>query len=152
VDNQGRVIMQPLTQDVRKLKGIIHSSRRRAHRSARSLRQSRPVTRSREGPRYQRPGSLPRRGLVLCELVWVLSRLYRQTKPQIVGCLEQILNASQFTIEHDPLVRTALGRWRSGKGDFSDHVIGEIGLNAGCRDMVTLDRDLRHTAGFTVIA
>jgi antitoxin PrlF len=30
VDAQNRLIVQPLTQDVRKLKGIVHSSRRRA--------------------------------------------------------------------------------------------------------------------------
>jgi predicted nucleic-acid-binding protein len=89
--------------------------------------------------------------IVLCELVWVLSRLYRQTKPQIAAHLEQILSTAQFSIEHDSLVRTALRSWRSGKGDFSDHLIGQIGHHAGCHDTVTFDRDLRHAAGFSVI-
>jgi predicted nucleic-acid-binding protein len=90
--------------------------------------------------------------ILLCELVWVLSRLYRQTQPQIAGYIEQILSTSQFSIEHDSLVRVALRLWRSGKGDFSDHLIGEIGRHAGCRDTVTFDRELRHVSGFSVIA
>ena len=89
--------------------------------------------------------------VVLCELIWVLSRLYRQTKPQIAGHIEQILGAAPFEIQHDPLVRKALGSWRSGKGDFSDHLIGELSRHAGCRDTVTFDRDLRRVAGFSVI-
>jgi predicted nucleic-acid-binding protein len=90
--------------------------------------------------------------IVLCELVWVLSRLYRQTKPQIAGHIEQIVSTAQFSIEHDSLVRAALRLWRSGKGDFSDHLIAQIGHHAGCRDTVTLDRHLRHLSGFSVIA
>jgi len=89
--------------------------------------------------------------VVLCELVWVLTRLYRQTKPQIAGHMEQIPGTAQFSIEHDALVRDALRSWRSGKGDFSDHLIGEISRHAGCRDTVTFDRDLRHVTGFSVI-
>ena len=89
--------------------------------------------------------------VVLCELVWVLTRLYRQTKPQIAGYIEQILGTAQFSIEHDALVRAALRSWRSGKGDFSDHLIGEIARHAGCRDTVTFDRGLRHVTGFSVI-
>ncbi|HTP30917.1 MAG TPA: type II toxin-antitoxin system VapC family toxin [Candidatus Acidoferrales bacterium] len=89
--------------------------------------------------------------IVLCELVWVLARLYRQGKPQIIGHLDQILGTAQFSIEHDALVRAAVRSWRSGKGDFSDHLIGLISRNAGCQDTVTFDRALRHTSGFSVI-
>jgi predicted nucleic-acid-binding protein len=90
--------------------------------------------------------------IVLCELVWVLTHLYRETKPQIIGHLDQILSAAQFSIENDALVRAALRSWRLGKGDFSDHLIGQISRQAGCRDTVTFDRDLRHVSGFSVIA
>ncbi len=90
--------------------------------------------------------------IVLCELVWVLSRLYHQTKPQIAGHLEQVLRTGQFSIEHDALVRRALRAWRAGKGDFSDHLIGEISRQAGCRDTVTFDRALRGVAGFSLLA
>lgn len=45
--------------------------------------------------------------IVLCEFVWVLSGLYRQSKPQIADHLEQILGTPQFSIEQDSLVRRA---------------------------------------------
>ena len=52
--------------------------------------------------------------IVLCELVWVLSRLYRQSKPQLADHLEQILSTPQFSIEQDSLVRRAVRAWRIG--------------------------------------
>jgi predicted nucleic-acid-binding protein len=89
--------------------------------------------------------------IVLCDLVWVLSRAYKQTKSQIIGHLELIVSTAHFSIEHDALVRAALRSWRHGKGDFSDHLTGEINRRAGCRDTVTFDRELRHSAGFHVV-
>ena len=89
--------------------------------------------------------------IVLCELVWVLSRLYRQSKPQLADHLEQILSTPQFSIEQDSLVRRAVRAWRIGKGDFSDHMIGAISRQAGCRDTVSFDRDLRDVPGFSIL-
>ena len=89
--------------------------------------------------------------IVLCELVWVLRRIYRQTKPQITEHLEQILRTAQFSIENDSVVRRSLREWKAGKGEFSDHLIGEIGRLAGCSDTVTFHRDLRTLPGFTVL-
>lgn len=89
--------------------------------------------------------------IVLCELVWVLRRIYRQTKSQIAEHLEQILRTAQFTIEKDSIVRRSLRAWKLGKGDFSDHLIGELARLAGCRDTATFDRDLRNLPGFTLL-
>jgi predicted nucleic-acid-binding protein len=89
--------------------------------------------------------------LVLCELVWVLARSYRQTRTIIVQLLEQILERDQFRVEDDALVRRSLDAYSQGKGNFADYLIGEIGRRAGCRDTVTFDRDLRGADGFTVI-
>jgi predicted nucleic-acid-binding protein len=63
----------------------------------------------------------------------------------------RFLGTHQFSIEHDVLVRRAVRAWRSGKGDFSDHVIGEIGRQAGCRETLTFDRALRGVHGFPVV-
>ena len=90
--------------------------------------------------------------IVLCELVWVLARRYGLTKTVIIQGLEQILEMDQFEVEHEPLVRRSLTLFRSGRGDFPDYLIGEISLHHGCRDIVTFDRDLRGSAGFTVLS
>jgi predicted nucleic-acid-binding protein len=88
---------------------------------------------------------------VLCELVWVLSIRYRQTKHQIEPILVGMLEDPLFKMEQESSVRTALDRYRTGKGNFADYLIGAIGVDAGCRDIVTFDRDLRGIPGFTIL-
>src|ERR1700730_7761581 len=90
--------------------------------------------------------------IVLCELVWVLTRSYGQTKLELISELEQILEMDQFRIEYDALVRRSLQAYRVGRGNFSDYLIGEISMHHGCRDIVTFDRALRDSNGFTVLA
>ena len=89
---------------------------------------------------------------VLCELVWVLARTYKQTKAAIVPLLEHILDEQLFRIEHDAAVRRSLRAYRDGKASFADYLIGEISREAGCRDTVTFDGALRGTGGFTVLS
>jgi predicted nucleic-acid-binding protein len=89
--------------------------------------------------------------LVLCELMWVLSRLYAQTKPQLIGVLEKLLAVGFFRFEQESAVRQSLEHYRGGKATFPDYVIGEISRQSGCRDTVTFDRDLRGAPGFTIL-
>jgi predicted nucleic-acid-binding protein len=89
--------------------------------------------------------------LVLCELMWVLSRLYAQTKPQLIEVLEKLLAVGFFRFEQESAVRQSLEHYRRGKATFPDYVIGEISRQAGCRDTVTFDRDLRGAPGFTIL-
>jgi predicted nucleic-acid-binding protein len=89
---------------------------------------------------------------VLCELVWVLARSYGQAKAQIIDVIEHILEAEQFRIEGDLIVRRSLDAFRGGKADFADYLIGEICRKAGCEDCVTFDRGLKSAAGFTLLS
>lgn len=90
--------------------------------------------------------------IVLCELIWVLARSYGQTKAELIHELEKILEMDQFRIEYDALVRRSLQAYRVGRGNFSDYLIGEISTHHGCRDIVTFDRALKGSSGFTVLA
>jgi predicted nucleic-acid-binding protein len=90
--------------------------------------------------------------LVLCELAWVLARCYGQAKAEIIGVIEHILEAEQFRIEGDLIVRRGLDAFRGGKADFADYVIGEICRKAGCEDCVTFDRGLKSASGFTLLS
>ena len=90
--------------------------------------------------------------IVLCELVWVLDRVYGQTKPQIVELLERLLGLDLLRFEQESVVRQSLIRFREGKASFPDYAIGEINRHAGCRDTVSFHRDLRKAPGFTVLA
>jgi len=89
--------------------------------------------------------------LVLCEVVWVLDRSYRQSKSAIVATLERIVEADLFVIEHDVLVRQGIEAYRSGKGNFADYLIGGLARHAGCLDTVTFDHALAGHARFTVL-
>lgn len=89
--------------------------------------------------------------LVICEAVWVLDRSYDLMKSQIVEVLDRVLAADQFRFEREPLIRRALERFRKGKGNFADYLIGEAAAEAGCRDTVTFDRALKGSEGFTVL-
>src|SRR6266851_7683965 len=84
------------------------------------------------------------------ELVWVLDRVHGQTKPQIIEVLERLLGLDLLRFEQESVVRQSLIRFRAGKASFPDYVIGEISRQAGCRDTVSFDRDLRRAPGFTV--
>jgi len=89
--------------------------------------------------------------IALCELVWVLDRAYGQGKPQIVEVLDRLLGLDLLRFEQEAVVRQSLTRFRDGKASFPDYVIGEISRHAGCRDVVSFDRDLRKTAGFSIL-
>ena len=90
--------------------------------------------------------------IVVCELVWVLDRSYRQSKAEILRALEALLRTDVFQFEHADLVRRSIVAFRGGEGGLSDYLIGEIARRAGCRDTVTFDRALQRAAGFTVLA
>jgi predicted nucleic-acid-binding protein len=89
--------------------------------------------------------------VVLCELVWVLRDAYDYSKAEVVTTLDQILATVQFEIGSKDLVRQALDAYRSGPGDFADHLIGAIGQQAGCDETATFDRRLRSIAGFRLL-
>lgn len=89
--------------------------------------------------------------VVLCELVWVLSRSYRQMKAEIVRVLEYILETRLFQVENEPIVRRSLETFRIGRANFADYLIGEICREAGCDDCITFDGGLKGAAGFTLL-
>jgi predicted nucleic-acid-binding protein len=88
---------------------------------------------------------------VICELIWVLERSYEQPKSTIVEILEQILQMDQFRVEQDEIVRRSVASYRAGRGSFPDYIIAETSRKAGCRDVVTFDRELRAASIFSVL-
>jgi predicted nucleic-acid-binding protein len=88
---------------------------------------------------------------VICELVWVLKNGLRQARTEIVKLLDRLTEDDLFQIEREPLVLRALARYREGKADFADYLIGEIATAAACRDTVTFDKTLKNAPGFTIL-
>lgn len=91
-------------------------------------------------------------GIVLCELVWVLrGRTYGYEKSKIVEVLEGLLDTSVFEIQRRDLVRKSLSRYRDGRGDFSDYLLGLIHEDAGCSETWTFDSRLKKAEGFALL-
>jgi predicted nucleic-acid-binding protein len=88
---------------------------------------------------------------VMCELVWVLKNGLKQDRPQIVKVIDSSMEDALFQIEHKRLVFKALDRYRHGKADFADYLIGQLDSNAGCRDTVTFEKALKNAPGFTLL-
>lgn len=89
-------------------------------------------------------------GVVLCELVWVLETAYQRTRPEIVEVLDKILATRGFVIgNRDEAVR-ALDGYRTGRGDFADHLIGALSTQAGAGVVLTFDRALLGFPTFRV--
>ncbi len=87
--------------------------------------------------------------VVLCELVWVLTRTFGFARPQIAAALSGILGGAQFIVEDADLARRALQRYAAGSADFADYLIAERARQAGCQEVATFDKALLREEGFT---
>lgn len=62
--------------------------------------------------------------IVLCELVWVLSRGYGYERSVISSVLRRILSVQELHVQNAELAWRALKRFEKGKADFADYLIG----------------------------
>jgi predicted nucleic-acid-binding protein len=79
--------------------------------------------------------------IVLCELAWVLARLYDATDEELVGVIDQLLRTHQFRIERRDQVRAALEQYKRRPAGFPDCLLGRLNRNAGCEETITFDQD-----------
>ncbi|MBM5797616.1 MAG: type II toxin-antitoxin system VapC family toxin [Cyanobacteria bacterium K_Offshore_0m_m2_072] len=75
---------------------------------------------------------------VLCELVWVLRRVYQFGSPECVAAIESLLAAHTVVVDR-PAVEMGLRVLAAG-GDFADGVIALNGRALGADLLVTFDR------------
>src|SRR5262249_33110984 len=88
---------------------------------------------------------------VLCEFCWVSERGYGRSRPELSVLITNLLETAYIQFDCDSAVRRAFERYRHGRADFADYLIGELSEQAGCRDIVTFDRALRGAPGFTLL-
>ena len=90
-------------------------------------------------------------GVVLCELVWVLESAYGYERAEVTDVVERVLRTTQFEFDHKDQLWQAWQDYRTGKGDFSDYLIGRLGHAAGCRETLTFDRALERSPLFRLL-
>ena len=90
-------------------------------------------------------------GVVLCELVWVLESAYGYERAEVTDVVERVLRTTQFDFDHKDQLWQAWQDYRTGKGDFSDYLIGRLGHAAGCGETLTFDRALERSPLFRLL-
>ncbi len=89
--------------------------------------------------------------IVLCEIVWVLRRAYKYPKGQILKVLENLMLTGELVIENPEVAWEAFRRYKDGKADFSDYLIGRLNRFCGCQKTVTLDQTAGVTEDFVLL-
>ena len=77
--------------------------------------------------------------IVLCEVVWVLKRLYRQPKDRLLLVVKTILETEVFEVEHRDCAWRAYYDFDEGTADFSDYYLARINKAYGASFTVTFD-------------
>ncbi|MFC4161992.1 PIN domain-containing protein [Chitinimonas lacunae] len=89
--------------------------------------------------------------IVLVETVWVMERVFRSPRNEIVGILEDILGIRDLVVEHSALAWRALDRFSKENCDFSDCLIAEIAHQVGCTETFTFDQKAAKRAGMKLL-
>lgn len=89
--------------------------------------------------------------VVLCELVWVLTRRADLSRTQIANALDQLLRTELIVVSDPGVADRALRAYRAGKGDFADYLIREQARALDADEVVTFDRALKGEDGFRIL-
>jgi predicted nucleic-acid-binding protein len=89
--------------------------------------------------------------VVLAEVVWVLVSLYSVDRAGVAEVIGGLLTTEQLRMESAELVWRAKRRYEGSKADFSDALIAECAVSAGCKRSVTFDRAAAATSGFELL-
>lgn len=88
--------------------------------------------------------------VVLVEVVWVLRRSYGFEREAAVEVVRRLLAAREVILESPALIARALRRAGT-SADFSDAVVVEQALAAGCEQVLTFDRRAARDAGMVLL-
>jgi predicted nucleic-acid-binding protein len=89
--------------------------------------------------------------VAMVETVWVLDRAYSLTAPEISTAVERLLQVEVLAIENEQQVFTAMVALKQGRGSFSDALIAQLGVRAGCARTLTFDRKALRLPGFEIL-
>jgi len=90
--------------------------------------------------------------VVLCELVWVLGRLYGYSTAQCQQTVGELLGFAGLRFESMPVVMLAFKAWHQHGGDWADHLIGAQMQALGCDAVLTLDQRAGRAATHRLLA
>ena len=100
------------------------------------------ATRWMESCNVETPGWIS--AIVLCEIVWVLSRAYHYDKATVQSVLQRIFLACELAVEQQEQAWSALRDYAEGNADFSDYLIAHLNRSAGCEYTVSFDKRISN--------
>ena len=89
--------------------------------------------------------------VAMVEIVWVLDRAYSLTTKEISSVVERMLQIEVLTIENEQQVFSAMVALKQGRGSFSDALIAELGVRAGCARTLTFDQKALRLPSFEIV-
>lgn len=87
--------------------------------------------------------------IVIAETIWVLRNKVGQKKTIIRDVVERILHSANVVVLDADTVSSALNSFLNHPGDFSDHLIGEVNRQNGCRTTMTFDKAASKSPNFS---
>lgn len=90
--------------------------------------------------------------IVLCELVWVLNRLYGYSTEQCQHTVASLLGFAGLRFEALATVLSAYKAWETLGGDWADHLIGAQMQALGCDAVLTLDQRVSRAHSHLLLA
>lgn len=89
--------------------------------------------------------------IVVCELVWVLEDAYGYTRTDIADAIDKVLRVSRFNFQNKTVLWAAFEDYQRGRGDLSDHLVGQISQQSGCEYTLTFDTGLKSNRLFRML-
>lgn len=86
----------------------------------------------------------------LVELVWVMQRCYKASKPEVAAILERLLRTQELVVENIETAIQALNVFAASNAQFSDCLIERSGNRAGCGHTLTFDANAAKSAGMRI--
>jgi len=90
--------------------------------------------------------------ITLCEMCWVLKRLYKTPKEPLAEIIEQLLRTAQLFLQEPQVVWMALEEFKTNNADFPDCLMAQINLINYCSSTVTFDVKASKVAGFNLLS
>ena len=88
--------------------------------------------------------------VVLVEVVWVSESRYGATREEVAGIVRRILSIKQLVVQDAETAWKALRLFESSKTDFADCLVERSAMAAGCKSVVTFDKQAAKT-GMTLL-
>ena len=82
--------------------------------------------------------------IVMAELAWVLRGKWERDR--VLSTLESLLLTRGVTVESPMLALNALTATREGQGGFADHLIAQVGIANGAKEVITFDDKFSKSA------